>query len=250
MVDDGRANRELVQLILSDYGIDVVEAENGRIALERAAETAFDLILMDVHMPIMDGRTATEKLVKSGLTTPIVALTADVMDGFEESLLQSGFAGYQSKPIVIDELLKLVAKFLGGKQIDGDAKTQPLAAAPTSEPAAAEPLFSQLPNDPRFVSIVHEFVGELPAQLNALTDAFDDKNFALLASKAHWLKGGGGTVGFPAFTEPASELEKLAKAGNEAGMNELLANLKHIAARIHAAYGDANCEPSLERATA
>jgi signal transduction histidine kinase len=83
VVDDGEENRELVKLLLEEAGLSVDEAENGQLAVEKAAAGGYDVILMDVQMPVMDGFTAAGILREQGFKIPVIALTANAMKGFE-----------------------------------------------------------------------------------------------------------------------------------------------------------------------
>ena len=94
VVDDGEENRELLQLVLEEVGLEVEGAENGRVGVDKARSGRFDVILMDMQMPVMDGYTATSVLRQEGLETPIIALTANAMKGFERECLEAGCTGY------------------------------------------------------------------------------------------------------------------------------------------------------------
>ena len=89
-------------------------AENGRIGADLALKNPFDLILMDMQMPVMDGYTATTLLRQQGLTVPIIALTAHAMKGDEDKCRAAGCSGYVTKPIDADLLVRTVAETLGG----------------------------------------------------------------------------------------------------------------------------------------
>ncbi|MEQ9411472.1 MAG: ATP-binding protein [Fuerstiella sp.] len=112
VTDDTPANRQLVSLVLRNAGLTVEEAENGMQAVNQASAADFDLILMDMQMPVMDGFTATRKLRQQGLQAPIVALTANVMQSDRERCEAAGCSGFLSKPIDIDRLLATLAEFL------------------------------------------------------------------------------------------------------------------------------------------
>ncbi|HKQ28495.1 MAG TPA: ATP-binding protein, partial [Burkholderiales bacterium] len=118
VVDDGAENRELVSLVLADRGLWIEEAENGKLAVEKALKDRFDLILMDMQMPVMDGYTATRQLRREGLAIPIVALTAHAMEGFEKDVLEAGCTACVTKPLDIDVLVRTLAQLLGGERID------------------------------------------------------------------------------------------------------------------------------------
>jgi PAS domain S-box-containing protein len=110
LVDDGDTNRKLIRLLLDRRGALVDIAENGAIAVRRATEQAFDVILMDMQMPVMDGYTATATLRDMGHTCPIIALTAHAMQGDREKCYQAGCSDYLSKPIEADTLFAMVAE--------------------------------------------------------------------------------------------------------------------------------------------
>jgi signal transduction histidine kinase/ActR/RegA family two-component response regulator/HPt (histidine-containing phosphotransfer) domain-containing protein len=114
VADDGEANRQLITLVLRRAGVEVDAEVNGERAVQRALETDFDLILMDMQMPVMDGYDATATLRRRGYSKPIIALTADAMKGTEEKCRAAGCSGYLTKPVDIDHLIAVVARFLQG----------------------------------------------------------------------------------------------------------------------------------------
>ena len=87
-----------------------------KLAMDMALEERFDVILMDMQMPVMDGFTATRALRQRGLKIPIIALTANAMKGFEQEVLEAGCTGYLTKPVDIDGLLQTLADLLGGRR--------------------------------------------------------------------------------------------------------------------------------------
>lgn len=113
VVDDGTANRRLIKLILEKAGCIVTEAENGQIGFEIAIQGKFDIVLMDMQMPVLDGYKATEKLRAHGYTRPIVALTANAMTGDQEKCANAGCDGFLAKPVDIDKLLETISGYLG-----------------------------------------------------------------------------------------------------------------------------------------
>jgi PAS domain S-box-containing protein len=240
VVDDGIENRELVTLVLEEAGLQTDQAENGKVSVDKALAEPFDVILMDVQMPVMDGYTATRILREKGLETPIIALTANAMKGFEKECLAAGFTAYMTKPIDIDALLEMLAERLGGKRTEAPPEAQQMpeptdGPAPSSARAAAgAAIVSRLPaSDPRYSKVIRRFVERLDEQLGAMESAWQGRNFGELANLAHWLKGSGGTVGFDVFTSPAKHLEQLAKAKDESGeIDEVLAELRELAGRI------------------
>jgi PAS domain S-box-containing protein len=228
VVDDGVENRELVRLVLEECGLRVTEAQNGQEALDALAGGCFAAILMDVQMPVMDGFAATRRLRASGCTLPVIALTAHAMKGFEQEIEAAGFSGYLTKPIDIDRMLETLAR-----QLDGVRSTAGAAVAATVPAASAgEPIVSRLALHPRLRRVVIAFGEQLNTKLAAMDEARSRGDLAAIASLAHWLKGSGGTVGYDAFFEPARALEDLARAGDTARVDEAIAVLHAMAARL------------------
>jgi len=119
LVEDNELNREIAQEILREYGFLVDSAENGAVAVEKvstAAPGSYDLVLMDVQMPIMDGYTATRKIRAlddpARAKLPILAMTANAFDEDRRNALESGMNGFLSKPIVINDLVQELRKIL------------------------------------------------------------------------------------------------------------------------------------------
>ncbi|EJN31297.1 signal transduction histidine kinase [Pseudomonas sp. GM84] len=117
-VDDNPANLLLVQTLLEDLGADVLAVDNGQAALQAVQSETFDLVLMDVQMPGMDGRACTEQIrlwenTQSGSPLPVVALTAHAMANEKRALLHSGMDDYLTKPISERQLVQVVMKWTG-----------------------------------------------------------------------------------------------------------------------------------------
>ena len=117
VVDDVSTNRMIIDQILRHVGAEVVEAQDGQKAIDLATSEAFDLILMDMQMPVMDGYTATRKLREHGLTCPIIALTAHAMKEDKLKCESVGCSGYLTKPVDVDQLLRVVASALHVSEI-------------------------------------------------------------------------------------------------------------------------------------
>ena len=112
VVDDHPVNKQLLKLILEKKGYNVSTAEDGQEAIKKAEEDNFDLIFMDVQMPILDGYEATKRLRNNGTKAPIIACTAGSQENEKEVALSFGMNGILSKPFTKEELEKVLDKYL------------------------------------------------------------------------------------------------------------------------------------------
>ena len=236
LVEDGEINRKLVRIMLERAGATVTTAENGWVGVELAMKRDFDLIIMDMQMPVMDGYTATEKLRSHGLTTPILALTAHAMKGDEEKCLASGCTAYLTKPIQGEQLLTSLNEYLP----EGRPETEPQVDNERSglthaRQSSRTEFLSSLPLDnPLYQEIVQEFVDFLGDHVNQMRNAFANEDFEHLADLAHALKGAGGTAGFDVLTDPATKLQQSARSSHVDEITQVLQELSELTARITA----------------
>jgi signal transduction histidine kinase/ActR/RegA family two-component response regulator len=122
VVEDHPVNQKLVGVLLGRMGCHITYSENGQLALERVQEEAFDLILMDVNMPVMDGLTATRHIrlmLGPVAQTPIVVVTADVMNEAREAALAAGANDFISKPLNVEQLRSIIARYATLKEKTG-----------------------------------------------------------------------------------------------------------------------------------
>lgn len=218
LVDDGETNRNLISLVLRDLGLEIVSAENGQRALDEASQQEFDLVLMDMQMPVMDGYTATRQLREQGFVRPIIALTANAMRGDAEKCLAAGCSGYLAKPIDIDRLLQTVTA----------------ALKPSPSPAVPQlPILCTLPIErPEYRQLAESFIDRLCGKLDEMQAAIAAEDLDAVAELAHWLKGSGGTIGFDCFTDPARRLERLAHERQSELLDQVMSELQNLAGRI------------------
>ncbi|MCA9120633.1 MAG: response regulator [Planctomycetaceae bacterium] len=224
VVEDGRTNQMLLQAILEEVGAKVSVADNGQIGVDLANRDHFDLILMDMQMPVMDGYTATGLLRDKGFDAPIIALTAHAMSGDEAKCRAAGCSHYLSKPIDRDKLLELVAATLG------DEYTQHSEQSIVTNPKLVSTLSL---SNPVVRKVVESFVLQLAEQLSELQLAWRaEGNLAKVREVAHWLKGAGITVGFAVLTERGEVLEQLAREGRVDEIDQQLHDLCELVQRI------------------
>ena len=230
VVDDGAENRQLLSIVLSDMGLEVILAENGQEGVDILFGDDSDdiaLVLMDIQMPVLDGYAAVALMRKRGATLPVVALTANAMKGFEAKVLAAGFSHYMAKPIDIDKLGALLAELVGGSHRaadkSNDNKPSPVPTLVESEASTAMAtstvvhgeqravLISDLAvTDARFIPIVEDFRLRLGERLVELHEALDVANWKLLSEIGHWLKGSSGSVGLMPLVAPGLSLETAA----------------------------------------
>ena len=236
LVEDGDINRRLIHLVLRRHQCEVVDAENGQVGVELALAGQFDVILMDMQMPVKDGYTATSELRMHGITIPIIALTAHAMNGDEERCRQAGCSGYLSKPIDELRLIQKLAEVTTATQPAQGSHDMSAQQIP-EQSTAVEALHCDLPlEDLEFRSIIEEFAVRLEQRLEEAREFARHHDWKALAQFAHWLKGSGGTVGFHQLTTPAATLERMAKAeaGDQidAGLHEIDQLLTRIQATL------------------
>ena len=113
VAEDNLSNQKLISILLQKMGHQVTIAEDGEAAVCKALSEPYDLILMDMQMPNVNGYDATRQLRSKGYKTPIIALTANAMLGDEEKCLEAGCNGYLSKPIDRTKLSEIIEKHIG-----------------------------------------------------------------------------------------------------------------------------------------
>ena len=241
VVDDGEENRELLKVVLGDIGVSVVTAENGQLALDHLANQDFDIVLMDVQMPVMDGYTATRLIRERNFTLPVIAMTADAMVGAQQKCLDAGYSEYMSKPVDIDLLVDRLADHLNGKLLtEKEAVAQQQAInelVADDQTSELGEIVSSLPmSNPKFRSIVEKFIVRLGDQLVAIDAAWSQRDYDKLKRLGHWLKGSAGSVGFNQFVEPARELEQFAIDRDDM-------NLPGAIGKLHSIYSKVSIDP-------
>ena len=175
LAEDGPDNLTLISSILEDAGADVIAVENGQLAIDAAlaageAGRPFDVVLMDMQMPVMDGYTATRELRARGYAVPIVALTAHAMAEDRQNCLDVGCNDYVSKPINWRQFVATVARWAAKATNDKPAVPIELPATDTSGPTE-EPLQSVFADKPVIARILPQFLGYLKDRVQAMNDA-------------------------------------------------------------------------------
>ncbi|MCB0496789.1 MAG: response regulator [Cyclobacteriaceae bacterium] len=209
LVEDNDVNRLYASTILKKWGCICNEAENGEIALELLRKNEYDVILMDVHMPVMDGLEATRIIRKSfdlpKRDIPIIAFTANAIKGEKENYIRLGMNDYISKPFVPDELLKIISLLYKPNN-----KT-----ATENKESSTLPLFNLTylkeisDGNEEFISeIIKTFVDKTPDLLNQMIEGSKENNWELVGSLAHKLKPNLILLGMDSIKELTLSIEK------------------------------------------
>jgi len=188
LADDHPNNRELVIALLQRMEIKVTAVDNGLKAVEAICKDKYDLILMDIHMPEMDGIQAFKKIRGQGCQTPIIALTANNMKHEVEEYLQIGFNGHLSKPIARQNFIEKLALFL-----------------------RVEEHHTSIVSSNDMQSLIRDYAKDLVGYLQEVEDAWSRKEFKELQDISHRIKGSAGSFGFSLLGEQFSKIESQLK---------------------------------------
>jgi signal transduction histidine kinase/CheY-like chemotaxis protein len=238
LAEDNEVNQMLAVQMLSKRGHTVIVAGNGLQALAAYRQERFDLILMDVQMPEMNGLEATRLIrqgeAETGAHMPIIAMTARAMKGDREECLAAGMDAYVSKPVQFAELFKTMSSLVSGAEeiwepiIVERRQTESKQASPTSRQIVnQEALLEMVTGDVEFLrQVVQVFLDTSPAHLARLHEAIAQHNSDQLQEAAHALKGAVGGLQATAAYEAARYLEQLGRAGEMTGAESALAKLE------------------------
>jgi two-component system, sensor histidine kinase and response regulator len=237
LVEDNRVNQTVATGLLHKMGHSVVVAANGLAALSQMASQPFDVVLMDVQMPEMDGLTATRKIRDSERSTPyhipIVAMTAHAMKGDREICIAAGMDEYVTKPINVEALKQALATVLRG-QDDAVMQTSLTTTAVNEKaaPAAAAAwdrgeTLERLGGDEKlFQEVIGIFLVEVPQHMVSLKQAIVQQNANAIEEIAHKLKGEVGYLGIAEVSQMARQLEELGRKSDFGGAAGLYARFE------------------------
>jgi PAS domain S-box-containing protein len=224
VAEDGPDNQRLIRTLLSKAGAEVIIVEDGIAAVQAAKDGCFDVILMDLQMPRMDGYEATRALRASGYSRPILALTAHAMLADREKCLAAGCNDHLTKPINVEALLGKVSQWANTPGVAHERRPY--------RGCRMESIVSKYASDADLVSLIREFVSCLPERTKVMRNDLSSGNFAELERLAHQLKGAGGSYGYPTLTELAGSLEAAASARDGEGAEKILGELENLCEAI------------------
>jgi PAS domain S-box-containing protein len=211
VTDDNEMNRLVASTVLKTYGAEIEEAHNGRDAINKLHSQNYDIILMDVQMPVMDGMEATEEIRKTiSKSVPIIALTAYAIKGDDAKFIKAGMNDYLSKPFEENQLLKVVAKWLK-KEIQ--AKEDIKVTAASNGLYDLTKLEAIARGNTSFVNkMVNLFKEQAPATMLEIEEAYAQQNFEKVGKLAHRLKPSIDNMGISSLKETIRDMETNAVA--------------------------------------
>ncbi|MCK8824035.1 response regulator [Fuchsiella alkaliacetigena] len=211
LVEDNLINQEIAKELLEEANLNITIAEDGAIAVEKAQRRSYDLILMDVQMPNMDGYQATKKIRVNSKNeeTPIIAMTAHAMDKDRKACLEAGMDDYISKPFNPQDLLNKLSKWIKRElRIDGEDKTSFLD--PSIEITGlnlASALQRVKGNERLYFKILKTFLKDNQNIGAEIEEDFFSADYQLIKEKVHSLKGVAGNIGATRLLKLCQEIE-------------------------------------------
>ena len=241
LAEDNPVNQEVALGILQIEGYQVTVAKNGAEAVDAFSKSAFDLVLMDCHMPEMDGFEATRKIREmekqnSLRRIPIVALTANAMQQDREECLNAGMDDHLSKPYSRLQMRETLDRWLTAENAEEPASSSPEltqvpGAAKTSsvlDRTALEGLRAlETTDNPGLLGrIIDAYLGDTPKLLEKMKHAIAAEDISEVAKAAHTLKSSSANVGAVELAERCRQLEASAKSGAPGNLRELLSGVE------------------------
>jgi len=207
VAEDNAMNRQLMSHLLKQWGIDFDIVNNGMEAVEALQHKAgeYDLVLMDIQMPEMDGYTATDKIrYELNLQIPIIAMTAHALAGEKEKCLGAGMDEYISKPLNEEQLYKLINKY--ARKEDANGTSSVIDTAYLRSLSKGDKTFEK--------NMISTFSEQIPKDLKELKIAIDQQDYAGIRSRAHNMKSTVSFLGLQQLTSLLEQIEETAEDNN------------------------------------
>ncbi|MGO9014192.1 MAG: response regulator, partial [Dissulfurispiraceae bacterium] len=249
LVEDNKVNKMVAVGILDKLGFIADTADNGRQAVNMLEAASYDIVFMDVQMPVMDGFEATRAIrhieIDSGCHVPIIAMTANAMKGDREKCLKVGMDDYISKPISPQELAKALEKWLPQGQVKLPAVTDMTHDKTTAVVQEALPVFDyaglleRIMDDKGLAgTIVTAFMEEIPRMLDDLREQIVRGDAGLAGRQAHKIKGSAANTGCVAMSAIAADMQKAGEQGEMETLITLMSELESQLALLKAKIKD------------
>jgi two-component system, sensor histidine kinase and response regulator len=248
VAEDNQVNQKVAVKMLERLGYKADVAANGLEALEALSRIPYAAVLMDVQMPEMDGYEATTEIRRreesEGLHTPIIAMTANAMQGDREKALDTGMDDYVSKPVKAEELDAVLERWLlqdeekVGQDTSAPGTGNGTAAAPDGsiDPSVLKSLRElQEEGEPDVLKeLIELFLEDVPPQLEVLQEAEEREDAQSVERTAHTLKGSSSNLGAVRMAAICAELEEIGRSGDLATAPALISGLEAELGRVRA----------------
>ncbi len=242
LAEDNLTNQMVAQAILKKLGFQSDIATNGAEALNALENTRYDLVLMDMQMPEMDGLEATRRIrdIQSSVfnhNIPIIAMTANAMKEDREHCLEAGMNDYVSKPIKPQALSEMLLRWLPKEDNPNQTSTQGSLASPTGKDNLTvfdkSNLLERLMDDEELVDLViSNFLKDIPLQIQALKDCLEKDDAVGAERQSHTIKGAAANISAQALCDVANEMEVSGRNGDLSAMRERIAELERQFERL------------------
>jgi CheY-like chemotaxis protein/HPt (histidine-containing phosphotransfer) domain-containing protein len=232
LVEDNEVNLLYSKMVLEKWGVKIDTANNGLEALEMLKKNDYDLILMDVLMPTMNGFEATH-FIRTNFKSPksetkIIAITANAIKGDYEKCIEAGMDDYLSKPFKPDELKATITRQLGIQEESKPAKKV--------DPVNAEDKFTNLSylkeisdNDPAFVTeMIRSFIEQSPKDLETIRESMNSEDWEKVADTAHKIKPSITFMGINSIKKTVVDIQNQARNNNKEGIDLMVKKLEEV----------------------
>jgi len=195
VAEDNPDIQSLIKMMIKKSGATIEIADNGKIAIQKAIESDFDLIFLDIQMPIMGGFEALKQLRSNGYIKPVFAMTANTMQKDRDQCYSAGFDGFISKPIDKNDLYSVIIDYL--KSAEENSNTRGFITS------------TIVKEEPQIIELVDAFLERIPEIMAEINTAIDEKNWEELGGQIHQMKGIGGAFGYDILTKISAKIEFL-----------------------------------------
>jgi len=235
VVDDNEMNRLVATTILQEYGVLFTEATNGEEATSLMREQHFDLVLMDIQMPVMNGLDATEYIRKElGSAVPVIALTANAIRGENEKCFAAGMNDYLSKPFEENQLIQIISRWIDNKQVEKKAEDFVFVneqAAPLYDLAKLTDIAKG--NEVFIKKMLQLFIDQVPSSVNEIKQALAAGDLAKIKSVAHRIKPSIDNMGIVTVKEDIRNIELNAAELQATGqLEKLISKLDAVVSQV------------------
>ena len=218
LTEDNIDNQRLISMYLKKLGADVTIANNGQEAIDIVRDNEFDLILMDMQMPVMNGIDATIFLRNQGYSKPVIALTANAMKEDVDACYKAGCDNFIQKPVIQHQFMKVISDYLQPATVT-DEQTSPIVS-------------SLLAEEPDMIDLVERFVARLPVFIEKINLNYEKKDWDELRRNIHELKGTSGNFGFDELYKLVQNIEFELIKENYQSVGYFIKNMMNMNQRI------------------